>query len=113
RFGPFLTCQLSVTISGRPTAGSGRGARVVSHRSSHHNRPMKLDSKYFDRIRIKPDPAAAPAEAGPVCEWDSCDQHGSYRAPKGRSAEGRYFHFCLDHVRLYNQSYNYFAGMPD
>lgn len=29
----------------------------------------------------------------------------------GRLREGQYFCFCLDHVREYNQSYNYFNGM--
>ncbi len=27
--------------------------------------------------------------------------------------EGEYHNFCLDHVREYNKSYNYFAGMAD
>jgi DnaJ-class molecular chaperone len=38
---------------------------------------------------------------------------GPYRAPQGRGREGKYFHFCLDHVRAYNASYNYFKDMPD
>lgn len=29
----------------------------------------------------------------------------------GRLREGQYFCFCLDHVREYNASYNYFNGM--
>lgn len=36
-----------------------------------------------------------------------------HRAPKGRLREGQYWHFCLDHVREYNHSYNYFKGMSD
>ena len=31
----------------------------------------------------------------------------------GRLREGQYFCFCLDHVREYNASYNYFDGMSD
>ncbi|HTV33311.1 MAG TPA: DnaJ domain-containing protein [Methylocella sp.] len=31
----------------------------------------------------------------------------------GRLHEGKYFCFCLDHVREYNASYNYFHGMSD
>lgn len=31
----------------------------------------------------------------------------------GRLREGQYFCFCLDHVREYNQTYNYFDGMTD
>ena len=73
---------------------------------------MKLDSKYFDRIRIKPDAGPETADA-PACGWEGCTQPGTYRAPKGRHQEGQYHQFCLDHVRLYNKSYNYFAGMRD
>ncbi len=38
---------------------------------------------------------------------------GEYRAPRGRDYEGQYLFFCLDHVREYNQTYNYFNGMSD
>src|SRR5581483_11655872 len=46
-------------------------------------------------------------------EWLGCGELGGYRAPKGRLREGEYHNFCLDHVREYNKSYNYFAGMGD
>jgi curved DNA-binding protein CbpA len=42
-----------------------------------------------------------------------CRAAGTHRAPKGRHLEGEYFWFCLDHVREYNKSYNYFSGMND
>jgi hypothetical protein len=73
---------------------------------------MNLNSKYFDRIRINPDGPAVEAKA-PACEWHGCGLAGGYRAPKGRQHEGKYYNFCLDHVRDYNKSYNYFAGMGD
>ena len=73
---------------------------------------MNLNSKYFDRIRINPDGDVKTADA-PACEWLGCANTGGYRAPTGRQQEGEYFHFCLDHVREYNKSYNYFAGMGD
>ncbi len=47
------------------------------------------------------------------CEWHGCGNLGGYRAPKGRDREGQYYNLCLDHVREYNKSYNYFAGMKD
>ena len=72
---------------------------------------MNLNSKYFDRIRINPDGARSRAATAPPCEWHGCGQPGGYRAPKGRHREGEYHNFCLDHVREYNKSYNYFAGM--
>lgn len=73
---------------------------------------MKLDSKYFDRIRIKnrhPEPEPRPEI--PVCGWEGCSQPGLYKAPKGNRAVGEYHHFCLEHVRHYNQVYNFFEGM--
>ena len=74
---------------------------------------MNLNSKYFDRIRINPRGAPIKDAAGPACDWADCKQSGTHRAPKGRRHEGQFFSFCLDHVRAYNKSYNYFAGMPD
>jgi curved DNA-binding protein CbpA len=74
-----------------------------------------VTSDIFDRIRIKPktSPGARAETVGRTCEWEGCDAAGTHRAPKGRSADGQYYHFCLDHVRLYNKSYNYFSGMDD
>jgi len=80
---------------------------------AQHNRPMKLDSKIFDRIRIKPPGDAMPRESAFRCGWEGCDAAGTHKAPKGRGREGQYHHFCIDHVRLYNKSYNYFSGMGD
>ena len=73
---------------------------------------MKLDSKYFDRIRIRSrHPEPEPEAKVPGCGWEGCDQPGLYRAPKGARAIGEYHHFCLEHVRHYNQVFNFFAGM--
>jgi hypothetical protein len=73
---------------------------------------MDLNSKYFDSIRIKPE-SPAQAQEPPRCEWKGCRNAGGYRAPKGRDREGEYHNFCIEHVREYNKSYNYFAGMKD
>ena len=74
---------------------------------------MDLNSPFFDRIRIRPscDEPREPAE--PVCDKISCGLAGVHRAPKGRGREGQFWRFCLAHVREYNASYNYFAGMSD
>jgi hypothetical protein len=74
---------------------------------------MRTASDIFDRIRVKPEDDRARAPEGPACEHPGCRLKGEYRAPKGRAREGEYFRFCLEHVREYNASYNYFAGMPD
>lgn len=74
---------------------------------------MKLDSKIFDSIRVKPDKEKAQEDRHPTCDTPGCQRPGTHRAPKGRDMEGQYFNFCVDHVRDYNKSYNYFSGMQD
>src|SRR6201985_2243165 len=78
---------------------------------------MPIDSsKFFDSIRIKPTKAGARKQAlardeAVTCQWPDCKERGSHRAPKGRDNSREYWHFCLDHVREYNQNYNFFSGM--
>lgn len=76
---------------------------------------MKLNSKYFDSIRVssKRQRAKPVREEHPRCQWKGCTAPGRHRAPRGRGRDGEYFLFCLDHVRQYNASYNYFDGMND
>ena len=74
---------------------------------------MKLHSKYFDSIRIKPEVERAASRQTQTCQWPGCEESGCYKAPKGRGREGEYFQYCLEHVRAYNKNYNYFAGMTD
>ena len=71
---------------------------------------MKLDSKYFDSIRSKSGSTEVPQAAGPVCQWKGCQAAGQHRAPMGKGREGKYYLFCLDHVREFNAAYNYFDG---
>jgi DnaJ-domain-containing protein 1 len=73
---------------------------------------MKLDSKYFDRIRIRSrQPEEETRASTKPCEWEGCTNAGEYRAPKGNGQVGQYHNFCLEHVRHYNQVYNFFSGM--
>jgi hypothetical protein len=76
---------------------------------------MNLNSRIFDRIRTRPRRASNAREepAAQSCQHPGCAQAAPHRAPKGRGQEGQYWHFCLDHVREYNSTYNYFAGMTD
>jgi hypothetical protein len=74
---------------------------------------MKFDSPLFDGIRVKPEKDRRAKKPGPTCEWAGCKAEAKHRAPKGRGREKDYWHFCVNHVREYNQSYNFFAGMSD
>ncbi len=74
---------------------------------------MKLNSKYFDKIRVKPEDDRLAKSKVEACEWPGCNKQGEHRAPCGREREGEYYSFCVEHVRQYNKSYNYFSGMQD
>ena len=55
-----------------------------------------------------PDPAATP---GRHCDSTGCPHEGAYRAPKSRTSINEYHWFCLEHVRAYNASWDYYRGM--
>lgn len=84
---------------------------------------MDFSDKQYDRIRAsrrkrdgrggQGDGRADTTVMGRTCAMKGCSEEALYRAPKGRGKEGQYFWFCLDHVREYNKSYNYFQGMKD
>jgi hypothetical protein len=40
-----------------------------------------------------------------------CTHEGEYRAPKSRDNLRDYFWFCLDHVRAYNATWDFYKGM--
>ncbi len=74
---------------------------------------MKLTSKYFDSIRVKPEDDRTQKHDEPGCNWRGCSNAGHFPAPKGREREGEYYLFCQQHVREYNKKYNYFVGMKE
>ncbi len=54
-----------------------------------------------------PDPAAP----GRPCDMPECPCQGEYRAPKSRSSLNDYWWFCLEHVRAYNATWDFYRGM--
>ena len=51
-----------------------------------------------------------PGTCARTCAWDGCNAEGIYRAPIDRNLS-EYQYFCLEHVRLYNASWNFHAGL--
>ncbi len=45
------------------------------------------------------------------CDNNKCNAKGEYRAPKSRVLLNEYFYFCLDHVKEYNKSWDFYKGM--
>lgn len=54
-----------------------------------------------------PDPNAP----GTVCDAPGCANPGEFRAPKSRTDLREFYWFCLEHVRAYNASWDFYRGM--
>ena len=75
---------------------------------------MNFNSRLFDSIRIGSSATEAVEETHATpCDHPGCKRLGQFRAPQGRGREGKFFLFCMEHVKAYNATYNYFAGMDD
>ena len=48
-----------------------------------------------------------------ICDWDKCDQIGSYKAPYGKDNSRKYRLLCLEHIKIFNKKWNYFADMSN
>lgn len=66
------------------------------------------------KIVLKPKSAEyADTQTRPIargCEMPGCTLKGEHKAPKHRGLN-EYYHFCLDHVREYNNAWDFFDGM--
>jgi hypothetical protein len=50
---------------------------------------------------------------GKGCQWPGCDAKAAYRAPHSPDKLDQFRWFCLDHVREYNASWNFFESWTD
>jgi hypothetical protein len=68
----------------------------------------KQASRWAQDLRVKRQPVIKPTRP---CDKPGCVGGGSHKAPKSRNSLNEYYWFCLDHVREYNQSWDFFRGM--
>lgn len=46
-----------------------------------------------------------------LCDHAGCQEAGEFRAPKKRDTPKDFYWFCLEHVKEYNKSWDYYQGM--
>ena len=51
------------------------------------------------------------AGATKLCAAEGCHAEAHYPAPRSRDALRDYIWFCLEHIRAYNKSWNYYEGL--
>ena len=46
-----------------------------------------------------------------MCDYIKCNENGEYKAPKSRLNLKSYYFFCLNHVKEYNKSWDFYKGL--
>lgn len=93
------TRKTAVSLGGDAAVGLALKA------GAYHNGGMPLRARH--PLAYAPDPAAP----GRGCDMAGCVAMGEYRAPKSRRRLNDYWWFCLEHVRAYNSSWDFYKGM--
>ncbi len=45
------------------------------------------------------------------CDKNNCNEKGEYKAPKSRLMLNQYYFFCLEHIKEYNKSWDFYKGL--
>ena len=48
-----------------------------------------------------------------ICDHKNCNKTGKYKAPIERDNSKKFRWLCLDHIKEFNKSWDYFKGMSD
>jgi hypothetical protein len=48
-----------------------------------------------------------------ICDWDNCNEQGTYRAPTEKDNSRKFKLLCLEHIKIFNKKWNYFDNMSD
>ena len=46
-----------------------------------------------------------------ICEWNNCREIGKFKAPTERDNSKNFRWLCEEHIKLFNNNWNYFDGM--
>ena len=46
-----------------------------------------------------------------ICDWSKCNKIGMYKAPVEKDNSKKFRLLCLEHIKEFNKSWNYFADM--
>lgn len=65
------------------------------------------------RARTYDRPQYPPGAQPRICDHPGCSELGEFRAPRSRTTLHEYYWFCLEHVRAYNASWDFYRGMSE
>ena len=76
----------------------------------HYDISVTADKQRRARLRGM---SGAVESSTKCCEWPGCEAKGAYRAPTSPDQLNEFRWFCLDHVRAYNKTWNFFSGWTE
>ena len=45
------------------------------------------------------------------CDKQNCNEKGEFKAPKSRLELNNYYYFCIEHIKEYNKSWDFYKGL--
>ena len=48
-----------------------------------------------------------------ICDWGNCGEEGKFKAPLERDNSKKFRLLCLNHIKEFNKSWNYFENMSE
>ncbi|MEM6906346.1 MAG: J domain-containing protein, partial [Pseudomonadota bacterium] len=72
---------------------------------------VSADKRRRQRVRGMSGCVASGGER--TCDWPGCNREAAYRAPVSRERLNEFRWYCLEHVRQYNKSWNFFADYTE
>ena len=48
-----------------------------------------------------------------ICDWKNCKSIGKFKAPKEKDNSKNFRWFCLEHIKEFNKSWDYFSDMSE
>ena len=45
------------------------------------------------------------------CDNKDCNSEGKFKAPKSRVLLNQYYYFCMEHIKEYNKSWDFYKGL--
>ena len=45
------------------------------------------------------------------CDSKDCNSEGKFKAPKSRVLLNQYYYFCMEHIKEYNKSWDFYKGL--
>ena len=80
------------------------------------SKSTRLIQQYFLNLRLDRG-INQNAPASKFCDHPNCHGKGIHRAPKSRqnlqNGSNDWYWFCLEHIRNYNEKWNYYTDMPE